>query len=74
MSIWIQQIAADSPEKAFKLMLEMSEFVLPKISRMELTSKDGEDLFKNMKFEFGPSIGERLDSLDGIETIEPLDD
>ena len=73
MSIWIQQIAADSPERAFKLMLEMSEFVLPKISRMELTSKDGADLFKDMRFEFGPSVSDRLDSLDGIETIDHED-
>ena len=73
MSLWIQRIAADNPEKAFKLMLEMSEFVLPKLNRTELTGSNGEDLFKNLTFEFGPSVSDRLDSLDGIETIE-LDD
>ena len=73
MSMWIQQIAADNPEKAFKLMLEMSEFVLPKLNRTELTGNNGDDLFKNLKFEFGPSVQERLDSLDAIEDIE-IDD
>tara|TARA_R110000772_G_scaffold32192_4_gene79030 strand:- start:654 stop:1034 length:381 start_codon:yes stop_codon:yes gene_type:complete len=73
MSLWIQQIAADNPEKAFKLMLEMSEFVLPKLNRTELTGNNGDDLFKSLKFEFGPSVQERLDSLDAIEDIE-IDD
>ena len=70
MSQWIQQIAADNPEKAFKLMLEMSEFVLPKLNRTELTGNNGDDLFKNLKFEFGPSVKDRMDSLDAIEDIE----
>ena len=73
MSQWIQQIAADNPEKAFKLMLEMSEFVLPKLNRTELTGNNGDDLFKNLKFEFGPSVKDRMDSLDAIEDIE-IDD
>ena len=73
MSLWIQQIGAEDPAKAFDLMLKMSEFVLPKLNRTELTGQDGDDLFKNLKFEFGPSVQDRLDSLDGIETIE-IDD
>ena len=73
MSMWIQQIAADNPEKAFKLMLEMSEFVLPKLNRTELTVNNGDDLFKSLTFEFGPSVKDRMDSLDGIEDIE-IDD
>ena len=70
MSLWIQQIGAEDPAKAFDLMLKMSEFVLPKLNRTELTGQDGDDLFKNLKFEFGPSVQDRLDSLDEIETIE----
>ncbi len=73
MSMWIQQIAADNPEKAFKLMLEMSEFVLPKLNRTELTGNNGDDLFKNLKFEFGTSVQDRMGSLDPIEDIE-IDD
>jgi len=70
MSQWIQQIAADNPEKAFKLMLEMSEFVLPKLNRTELTGSDGEDLFKNVKFEFGPSVSERLKGVEDTDWEE----
>jgi len=54
-------------------MLEMSEFVLPKLNRTELTGNNGDDLFKNLKFEFGPSVKDRMDSLDAIEDIE-IDD
>ena len=32
-----------------------------------------DDLFKNLKFEFGPSVKDRMDSLDAIEDIE-IDD
>ena len=73
MTTWLAQIAADNPEKAFKVMLDLSEFIIPKLARTELTGKDGDDLFKDMKFEFGPSVSDRMDSLDGIETID-LDD
>jgi hypothetical protein len=68
MSIWLSQIAADNPEKAFKLMLEMSEYVLPKLNRTEITGAGGEDLFKNVKFEFGPSVSERMIDLDAEDT------
>ncbi len=70
MSTWIQQVAADNPEKAFELIVKLSEYVLPKMSRQEITGANGQDLFKDMTFSFGPSVAERLDSLDGIETIE----
>ncbi len=56
MSLWLGQIAADSPEKAMTLMLQLSEYVIPKMSRQEVTGSDGKDLFQNVKFEFGPDI------------------
>ena len=73
MSLWIGQVAAENPEKAMDLMIKLSEYVIPKLARTEVTGSGGEDLFKNLKFEFGPSVTERMDSLDGIEDIE-LDD
>ena len=73
MSIWIQQVAAEDPAKAFDLMIKLSDFIIPKLARTELTGQNGEDLFKSLKFEFGPSVGEREASLEGIEDIE-LDD
>ena len=73
MSEWISRVAEEDPAKAFDLMIKLSEFIIPKLARTELTGQNGDDLFKNLRFEFGPSVQERLDSLDGIETIE-IDD
>ena len=58
MSIWLAQVAADNPEKAMDLMLRLSEYIIPKLARTELTGSDGEDLFKNVKFEFGPDVND----------------
>ena len=67
MSAWLAEIAADNPEKAFELMIKLSEYVIPKMQRTEVTGKDGADIFKDMKFDFGPNINDREDD---IETIE----
>ena len=64
MSIWLTQIAAENPEKAMTLMLQLSEFIIPKLARTEVTGNDGEDLFKNVKFNFGPDINDEQDRID----------
>ena len=56
MTQWLGTIAEENPEKAMQLMLNLSEFIIPKLARTELTGQDGDDLFKNIKFEFGPDI------------------
>jgi len=56
MSIWLSQIAGDDPAKAMELMLRLSEYIIPKLARQEMVGNDGEDLFKNVKFQFGPDI------------------
>ena len=58
MSVWLAQVAAENPEKAMDLMLRLSEYIIPKLARTELTGTDGEDLFKNVKFEFGPDVND----------------
>ena len=58
MSIWLGQVAADSPEKALDLMLKLSEYVIPRLARTEVTGQDGQDLFKSIKFNFGPDIND----------------
>lgn len=70
MSLWIGQVAADDPSKAIDLMIKLSEYVIPKLARTEVTGKDGEDLFKDLTFSFGPSVSDRLDVLDIEETDE----
>ena len=58
MSIWISQVAGDDPAKAMDIMIRLSEYILPKLARTELTGNDGDDLFKNIKFEFGPDVND----------------
>jgi len=64
MSIWLAEVAADNPEKAMDLMLRLSEYIIPKLARTELTGNDGDDLFKNVHFEFGPSINDKENRID----------
>ena len=68
MSIWLAQIAAEDPGKAMDTMIRLSEYILPKLARTELVGDEGQDLFKNIKFEFGPDVndpaGREQDPLD----------
>ena len=59
MTLWLTDVAADSPEKAMDLMLKLSEYMIPKLARQEVTGAEGKDLFKNITFEFGTPINER---------------
>ena len=56
LSIWLAQVAADDPKAALDIMMRMSERFVPKLKQTEITGADGEDLFKNIRFDFGPSI------------------
>ena len=56
MTEWLGEVAENDPKEAMMLMLKLSEYVIPKLARQEVVGHDGEDLFKNMKFEFGPDI------------------
>ena len=58
MSAWIAEIAASDPNKAMDTMIKLSEYIIPKLARQEVTGMDGEDLFKNVKFEFGPDAND----------------
>jgi len=58
MSLWIAQMAADNPEKAMDTMIKLSEYIIPKLARQEVVGSDGSDLFKNVKFQFGPNIND----------------
>jgi len=64
MSIWLSQIAGDDPAKAMDLMLRLSEYIIPKLARQEMVGNDGEDLFKNVKFQFGPDINNDQDRIE----------
>ena len=53
MNGWLARMASEDEGKALDFMLKLSEYILPKLARTEMTGADGEDLFKNLKFEFG---------------------
>ena len=56
MSDWLERIAQDDPAKAMDLVIKLSERFVPALARTELTAKDGDSLFKELKFGFGPPI------------------
>ena len=58
MTSWLASVAAEDPEKAMDLMLKLSEYIIPKLARQEVVGSDGSDLFKNVKFQFGPDIND----------------
>lgn len=43
MTIWLKQIAAKNPAQAMNIIIELSEYNIPKLARTELTGKDGKD-------------------------------
>ena len=54
MSTWLARMASEDEGKALDYMLKLSEYIIPKLARQEITGQDGQDLFKNIRFEFGP--------------------
>ena len=58
MSLWLAQVAADSPKEALDMMIKLSEYVIPKLARQEITGEDGKDLFDSIRFDFGPNIND----------------
>jgi hypothetical protein len=40
LSGWLQVIADDNPEKAIRILSELSEYVIPKLARTDLTTAD----------------------------------
>ena len=70
MSMWIAEVASEDPKAAVDLMIKLSEYVIPKLARTEVTGANGEDLFKNLTFEFGTPANDRLDLVEDIEIDE----
>ena len=48
--VWLSQI--DDPAKRFQIIIQMSEYFVPKLNRTEVTGQDGKDLFSNVTFNF----------------------
>ena len=69
METWLVEIAANDPSMAMDIIIRLSERFVPALARTELTAADGEDIFKSLKFGFGPS----LDSPERIQELEESD-
>lgn len=67
MSAWIGQVAQEDPSKAMDLMIKLSEYVIPKLARTEVTGANGDDLFKSLTFEFGPPVSKRIEDIEDVE-------
>lgn len=65
MQSWIAAIANHDPARAFNLMVQITEYVLPKLARAELVGDEGKDLFNNLTFKF--NLPEKKENEDGKE-------
>ncbi len=64
LSTWLEQVAADDPKEALKIIMALSERFVPKLSQQQLTDSDGESLLKGLTFNFGPTLDEPKDDND----------
>ena len=64
MNRWLMQVSHEDPAKAMELMLKLSEYIIPKLARQEITGQDGEDLFKDIKFQFGPDVNDDVNRIE----------
>lgn len=46
---WLEQIAKKNPEKAIYILADLSEYVIPKLARQELTGEGGGKLVFDVK-------------------------
>jgi hypothetical protein len=44
MQIWLDQVALESPERAFNMLRDLIEYHVPKLARTEVTGADGANL------------------------------
>jgi hypothetical protein len=45
LTAWVEKIAEKDPEKAIRILSDLSEYVIPKLARSEHTGSEGKDLF-----------------------------
>ena len=50
---WLDEIAADNPQRAFDAFMSVVEYHVPKLARTEVTGKDGEAVQHSIKVSFG---------------------
>lgn len=79
LSIWLKELGEQSPEKAFNIIVKMSEYFLPKLARKEVTGLEGKDLFETIQFKFGEThdtseaVISYLNHMDKNEAVRVID-
>ena len=79
LSIWLKELGEQSPEKAFNIIVKMSEYFLPKLARKEVTGLEGKDLFETIQFKFGETqdtseaVIKYLNQMDKAEAVRVID-
>ena len=79
LSIWLKELGEQSPEKAFNIIVKMSEYFLPKLARQEVTGLEGKDLFETIQFKFGETqdtseaVINYLNQMDKAEAVKVID-
>lgn len=52
MEAMIDKVAEKNPDKALELIIKITERFVPRLTKNEITGADGQDLFKNITFNF----------------------
>lgn len=65
LTSWLKKIADKDPEKAIKIIAELSEFVVPKLARTELTGEDGRDIIPK-------ALNVTVDKSETAQTLDKL--
>jgi len=73
MNEWLAKIATKDPARAIDLMLRLSEYLIPKLARTEVTGNDGEGLFKGVKFTFSTANDNNEQNGQIEESTQPED-
>ena len=62
LTVWLEQIAEENPEKAIRILSELSEYVIPKLARTDLTSGDKPIQIQLPSINIKVDAGDRSDS------------
>jgi len=63
LKTWLEKIAEDNPERAIRILSELSEYVIPKLARTDHTSGDKP---------LNPTFNITVDDSDTVKTLEAL--
>lgn len=53
---YIDRVAEEDPAKAADLIIKLTERFLPRIAQTQVTNENGENLFKDIQFNFGKPL------------------